>query len=87
MPKPVNVTLPPSWTIEFQEEDRLIIRKWDDAGQSLGFVSIDWGWRRFQTGYNGVGIIQEKPAKPYEGRGWHDALLADALKACDHHDF
>ena len=74
--------LPPNWTVEVQDEDRLVLCKRAESGEPMEFVSIDWGWRRFEVGYNHQGFMSNRPANPYEGRGWRAALFADALLAC-----
>lgn len=88
MATPSKLMTPEGFQVEFQEEGRLVLRGHREDGSHLGFVSIDFDWRRWQLGYNGAGLIShDGPAgcssrgKSYSGRGWREALIHDATAA------
>lgn len=51
--------------------------------EGTGFVSISFNLRRWELGYNSTGFIfpRRKGPNPYEGRGWRDKLVQDAMNA------
>ncbi len=59
----------------------MVLRKSLPDGTYLGFVSIDWNWRTWGIGHNSTGYLPRRKDLTYEGRGWRQRLLADALAA------
>lgn len=71
-------TLPEGWTSEVQGEHHTVIRS------PFGCVTVCWGrgldyrTRGFRSGLSSIGKLTSKGR--YEGRGWMQRLVTDAVK-------
>ena len=74
----IESLLPPLWAIDFQSQERVVLRREDGMREPLAYLSIDWAWRSWETGYNMAGPIP-RLGRAYEGETWLEDLLLDAL--------
>jgi hypothetical protein len=72
----VKTNLPEGWTSESVYEGRYLLLH--SAPPQRYMATIDWEKRCIRSGFvtRGVAISEKK----YNGRGWKDALLRDAVE-------
>lgn len=74
----MNPTLPEGWTSETIDEHHTVLRS------PFGMVTVCWGkgsWyatRGYRSGWSTIGRLTSTAG--YEGRGWKERLVADAVK-------
>jgi hypothetical protein len=72
----MKTSLPEGWTLESVYENRYLLLH--SAPPKRYMVTIDWEKRCIRWGFvtRGAAISEKK----YNGRGWKDALLRDAIE-------
>lgn len=74
---PTTAALPAGWKIGPHGDDaRYSIL--EHAIARGGFITLDWDRRCFRLGISTTG--RQSSSAKYAGRGWKDAMMADAVK-------
>ncbi len=80
---PLNGYLPYGWASEELHDGQVLIASAPAPGGHLrGYVTVDFALRGFRNGQSQHGPMANAvkwPGRKYEGRGWKDRLVADAV--------
>ncbi len=80
---PLNGYLPEGWTSEELPDGQILLSTAPvHGGHMRVYATVDFAYRGFRSGLSQRGPLTSRyefPDRKYEGRGWKDRLVSDAV--------